>query len=98
MAAGILIPTTLATRRRLIRAEEIRSVLSMGGPLTGTALRDVLRTLIGDPDLKVYYRLPHCEVYVTSDGEPALWPDRISANSARQFIGAGIVDEQDLRR
>jgi signal transduction histidine kinase len=95
LAAGILVLTTLVTRRRLIRAEEIRSVLSMGGgPVTGNALRDVLRTLTGDPDLNVYYRLPHREEYVTSDGEPALERDRIGANATRQLIGAGTVDEQ----
>lgn len=94
LAAGILVLTTLVTRRRLIRAEEIRSVLSMGGPVTGNALRDVLRTLTGDPDLNVYYRLPHREEYVTSDGEPAAGRDRIRASATRQLIGAGTVDEQ----
>ena len=69
-------------------------MLSMGGPVTGNALRDVLRTLTGDPDLEVYYRLPHREEYVTSDGEPAPGRDRISANATRQLIGAGTVDEQ----
>ena len=94
LTAGILVLTTLITRRRLKRAEEIRSVLSMGGPVTGNALRDVLRTLTGDPDLNVYYRLPHREEYVTSDGKPAPGRDRISANATRQLIGAGTIDEQ----
>jgi hypothetical protein len=93
LAAAVLVLTTLVTRRRLIRASEIRSVLSMGGPVTGNALRDVLRTLTGDPDLDVYYRLPHRREYVTSAGELAA-RDWTSANPARQFIGAGTVDEQ----
>ena len=62
--------------------------------MTGNALRDVLRTLTGDPDLDVYYRLPHREEYVTSAGEPAPGRDRIGANADRQLIGAGTVDEQ----
>ena len=94
LAAAVLILTTLVTRRRLIRASEIRSVLSMGGPVTGNALRDVLRTLTGDPDLDVYYRLPHRHEYVTSAGELAARSDWTSANPARQLIGAGTVDEQ----
>jgi len=94
LAAGILIVATLVTRRRLIRAAEIRSVLSMGGPVTGNALRDVLRTLTGDPDLDVYYRLPNREEYVTSAGEPAPWRGSGSANPGRQLIGAGTVDER----
>ena len=94
LAAGVFVLTTLVTRRRLIRAEEIRSVLSMGGPVTGNALRDVLRTLTGDPDLDVYYRLPNREEYVTSDGGPAPGRDRIGATATRQLIGAGTVDEQ----
>jgi signal transduction histidine kinase len=94
LAAGILIAATLVARRRLIRAAEIRSVLSMGGPVTGNALRDVLRALTGDPDLDVYYRLPNREEYVTSAGEPAPWRGWRSANPGRQLIGAGTVDEQ----
>jgi signal transduction histidine kinase len=93
-AACVLIVATLVTRRRLIRAAEIRSVLSMGGPVTGNALRDVLRTLTGDPDLDVYYRLPSREDYITSAGEPAPWRGGVRANPARQLIGAGTVDEQ----
>ena len=89
LAAGVLVLTTLVTRRRLIRAAEIRSVLSMGGPVTGNALRDVLRTLTGDPDLDVYYRLPHREEYVTSDGEPAPWRDRIGGIRAVVARGDG---------
>jgi len=92
-AAGVLIAATVATRRRLIRAGRIRSVLSLGGPLTGSDLRDVLSMLVGDPGLEVYYRLPSCDEYVTSAGEPAPWPNGASAPSARQFVGAGIVDE-----
>lgn len=92
-AAGVLIAVTVATRRRLIRAGKIRSVLSLGGPLTGSALRDVLRTLIGDRGLEVYYRLPSRAEYVTSAGEPAPWPSGASAPAARHFIGAGTVDE-----
>ena len=72
-AAGVLIVVTVITRRRLIRAARIRSVLSLGGPLTGSALRDALRGLTGDPGLEVYYRLPSRAEYVTSAGEPAPW-------------------------
>ena len=93
-AAGVLIVATVATRRRLIRAARIRSVLSLGGPLTGSALRDVLCTLTGDPGLQVYYRLQGRAEYVTSVGEPAPWRSRESADPARQLIGAGTVDEQ----
>ena len=92
-AAGLLIVATVATRRRLIRAARIRSVLSLGGPLTGSALRDALRTLTGDPDLEVYYRLQGRAEYVTSAGEPAPWRSGESAGPARQLIGAGTADE-----
>jgi signal transduction histidine kinase len=93
LAAAVLVLTTLVTRRRLMRASEIRSVLSMGGPVTGNALRDVLRALTGDPDLDVYYRLPQRQEYVTSAGELAA-RDWTSAEPARQLIAAGTVDEQ----
>jgi signal transduction histidine kinase len=93
-AAGVLIVATVATRRRLIRAARVRSVLSLGGPLTGDALRDALRTLTGDPGLEVYYRLQGRVEYVTSAGEPAPWWSRETAGPARQLIGAGTVDEQ----
>ena len=93
-AAGALIVATIATRRRLIRAARIRSVLSLGGPLTGSALRDVLRTLSGDPGLEVYYRLHSRAEYVTSAGEPAPWRSGESPGPARQLIEAGTVDEQ----
>ena len=91
-AAGVLIVATVATRRRLIRAARIRSVLSLGGPLTGDALRDALRTLTDDPGLEVYYRLQSRAEYVTSGGRPAPWP-KGNADPARQLVGAGTVDE-----
>ena len=56
-AASALIVATVATRRRLIRAARIRSVLSLGGPLTGSALRDALCGVTGDQRLEVHYRL-----------------------------------------
>ena len=93
-AAGVLIVATVVTRRRLIRAARIRSVLSLGGPLTGDALRDALRALTGDPGLEVYYRLQSRAEYVTSAGEPAPWRSGGNADPARQLIGAGTVDEQ----
>jgi signal transduction histidine kinase len=93
-AAGVLIVAAVATRRRLMRAARIRSVLSLGGPLTGSALRDALRALTGDPGLEVYYRLQGRAEYVTSAGEPAPWRDGESAGPARQLIGAGTADEQ----
>ena len=93
-AAGVLIVATVATRRRLIRAARIRSVLSLGGPLTGSALRDALRGLAGDPGLELYYRLQGRAEYVTSAGEPAPWRSAESAGPARQLFGAGTVDEQ----
>jgi signal transduction histidine kinase len=93
-AAGVLIAVTAATRRRLIRAARIRSVLSLGGPLAGNALRDVLRTLTCDPGLDVYYRLHSRAEYVTSNGEPAPWRSGESPGPTRQLIGAGTVDEQ----
>lgn len=92
-AAGVLVVATVATRRRLIRAARIRSVLSLGGPLTGDALRDALRTLTDDPGLEVYYRLQSSVGYVTSGGRPAPWPSGGNADPARQLIGAGTVDE-----
>ena len=91
---GVFIVATVATRRLLIRAARIRSVLSLGGPLTGSALRDVLRTLTRDPGLEVYYRLRSCAEYVTSVGEPAPWRGGESPSPARQLIGAGTVDGQ----
>lgn len=93
-AAGVLIVVTVATRRRLIRAARIRSVLSLGGPLTGSSLRDALRRLTGDPGLEVYYRLPGRAEYVTAAGEPVSWPSGERPGPARQLIGAGTVDEQ----
>jgi signal transduction histidine kinase len=93
-AAGVLIVATVATRRRLIRAARIRSVLSLGGPLTGSALRDALRGLTSDPGLELYYRLQGRTEYVTSAGEPAPWHSRKTAGPARQLIGAGTVGEQ----
>jgi signal transduction histidine kinase len=93
-AAGVLIVVTIATRRRLVRAARIRSVLSLGGPLTGSALRDALRELTGDPGLEVYYRLPGRAEYVTAAGEPAPWRSGEQAGPARQLIGAGTADEQ----
>ena len=93
-AAGVLIVATVATRRRLIRAARIRSVLSLGGPLTGNALRDALRALTGDPGLELYYRLQGRAEYVTSAGEAVPWGSGESAGPARQLIGAGTVDEQ----
>ncbi len=92
-AAGVLIVATVATRRRLIRAARIRSVLSLGGPLTGNALRDALRALTDDPGLEVYYRLPSRAEYVTSAGQAAPWRSGENADPARQVIEAGTVDE-----
>jgi signal transduction histidine kinase len=92
-AAAVLIVTTVATRRRLIRAGKIRSVLSPGGPLTGSVLRDKLRLLIGDPGLEIYYRLPKGTELVTFTGEPAPRPSPAGSPAARQFVGAGAVDE-----
>lgn len=92
-AAGVLIVTTVATRRRLIRAGKIRAVLSPGGPLTGSVLRDKLRLLVGDPGLEIYYRLPRGTGLVTFAGEPAPWLSLMGSPAARQFVGAGAVDE-----
>jgi signal transduction histidine kinase len=93
-AAGVLIVVTVATRRRLIRAARIRSVLSLGGPLTGSSLRDALRRLTGDPGLEVYCRLPGRAEYVTAAGEPVPWHSGARPGPSRQLIGAGTVDEQ----
>jgi signal transduction histidine kinase len=92
--AGVLIVATVVTRRRLIRAAHIRSVLSLGGPLTGDALRDALRGLTRDAGLEVYYRLHSRAEYVTSAGELAPWIGRESPGAARQLIGAGTADGQ----
>jgi hypothetical protein len=93
-AAGVLVLATVVARRRLIRAAYVRSVLSLDGPLTGNALRDVLRKLTGDAGLEVYYRLHSRAEYVTSAGEPAPWTGGESPGLARQLIGAGTVDGQ----
>jgi signal transduction histidine kinase len=91
-AGIVLIGAAFIMRRRLIRAASIRSVLSVGGPLAGGALRDVLRRLTGDPVLEVYYRLPSRQEYVTPAGELAPWRGQPNAVPGRQLIRAGVAD------
>jgi signal transduction histidine kinase len=92
-AAVALVAATVVTRRRLIRADRIRSTLSLGGPLTGAALRDALRGLVGDPGLEVYYRLPRRAEYVTAAGTPPPWSGPPSAAPARRLLEAGARDD-----
>ena len=91
-AVAVAIVTTVLTRRRLVRAASVRSVLSLDGPLTGAGLRDALRTLTSDPSLEVYFRLPGRSEYVTSVGEPKPWTSEEGKGSSRQLIGAGVSD------
>jgi signal transduction histidine kinase len=91
-AAALLAVVGVRGRRRLVRARKIRSVLSLGAPLTGNTLRDVLRALTADPDLEIYYRLRDSAEYVTSAGEPAAPASRAPGESPRRLAGAGTTD------
>jgi signal transduction histidine kinase len=91
--AAALTAAAVATRRRLVRAGRIRSLLSLGAPLTGDALRDALRALTADPNLEIYYRVQDRAKYVTSSGELAAPALPAGTGPGRKLIGAGTADE-----
>lgn len=87
-AAAILTVAAVHTRRRLVRAGRIRSLLSLDAPLAGDVLRDALRVLTADPDLEIYYRVQDCAEYVTSSGELAAPASPAGTEPARKLVGA----------
>jgi signal transduction histidine kinase len=92
-AAALLAAAAVGTRRRLVRADRIRSLLSLGAPLAGDALRDALRALTADPSLEIYYRVQGRAEYVTSSGELVAPAFPAGTRPARTIIGAGTADE-----
>ena len=92
-AAALLTVAAVCTRRRLIRADRIRSLFSLGAPLAGDVLRDALRTLNADPALEIYYRVQDRAEYVTSSGELAVPASPAGTGPGRKLFGAGTADE-----
>jgi signal transduction histidine kinase len=92
-AAALLTAAAVSARRRLVRADRIRSLLTLGAPLTGDALRDTLRALTDDPSLEIYYRVQGGTEYVTSCGELTAPIPPAGTLPARRLIGVGTADE-----
>lgn len=92
-AVALLTATVVHVRRRLVRADRIRSLLSMHAPLTGDVMRDALRAITADPGLEIYYRVQDRREYVTSLGELAGPVSSAGPGPARKLIGAGTADE-----